>query len=56
MDEGRLFEIWVDEQYNVHYPANLDELTLRGWMDKIVDGIKESMKLRAMIAAGGRKG
>lgn len=54
MDEPKwVFFIGVDEQLQVHYPSDLDELTLRGWLDKVVDGIKDSMKLRALIARKG---
>jgi hypothetical protein len=56
MDESvkALFWITVDEDFTVRYPSNMSEIEIRGWMDKVTDGIKESMKMRAMIASGKR--
>jgi len=55
MDERSiLFQITVYDDFSVGYPSNMSELELRGWMDKVVDGIKESMKMRAMLASKGR--
>jgi hypothetical protein len=47
-----LFWITVDEDFTMRYPSNMSEIEIRGWLDKVADGIKESMKMRAMI---GRK-
>jgi hypothetical protein len=49
-----LFWITVDEDFSVRYPANMSEIEIRGWLDKVTDGIKESMKMRAMLASGKR--
>jgi hypothetical protein len=49
-----LFWITVDEDFTMRYPSNMSEIEIRGWLDKVADGIKESMKMRAMIAGGRR--